>query len=153
MDVVTVVSKCMCVNKSCSKIDANSANHCYMGHNRPQAKSLLVDLKLQGFINQIMSRVRSSKLNRRLVFTSARYSGTYILSNYTLNTTTTRLSEACCLYPLKYLFYLLAAVTETHLSDMVSLYFLKTSTVMFSKPMLECTTGLFILFAILLQIS
>lgn len=36
-----------------------------MGHHRPQAKSLLVDLKLQGFINQIMSRVRYSKLRKR----------------------------------------------------------------------------------------
>lgn len=67
----------VCVNRSCSRIDANSANHCYVGHHRPQAKSLLVDSKLQGLINQIMSRVSSSKRNRRLVITSAAYSGRY----------------------------------------------------------------------------
>ena len=38
----------VCVDNSCSRI---YANRCYMGQHRPQAKSLLVDLKLQGFIN------------------------------------------------------------------------------------------------------
>lgn len=78
IDVVTVESKCMCVQTKAAAESSLTvltiANHCYMGHHRPQAKE---DLKLQGFINQIMSRVRSSKLNRRLVFTSATYSALY----------------------------------------------------------------------------